>query len=189
MSAELRQQFALCITTLQQPFRPTRIVDPSAADIQEHSIDSDPKALNFSDEDLIEPQAPIETGLSPTDTSAADDQPADAPTTNSEPTASKPQQQEVASFYTAVTPPLLPATLERWEKRQAYPEVKELIKSVRARKLRMGAAQYKFYIPYDLRDKIFALRSKRLTEGPLANRQLLIQEYRLRQIRKEWNLE
>ena len=66
MSAGLREQFELCLTTLQRPFQPANVMDPSAAENGEDNCDSEPQELNFSDYDLIvtspPPAAPVIEG-------------------------------------------------------------------------------------------------------------------------------
>ena len=225
MSAELRQQFALCISSLQQPFQPCNSMDPPAANVVEDSFSNEPQELIFSDEDLIVIDPPS-TADAPTAASAADapaaapaadapenplgtDSPADmppavAPLTNDPPAdipaAAAPltsvrtednsavmlmDEDTLAKMFEGLPPPL-EATLERYRKRQATPEMKAHVMSIRAKKIHLGEDNHKLFLPFNLRDKLIAMRDRKLAEGPYINRKMLIDEYKLKQQRKQW---
>ena len=206
MSAGLRQ-FALCLTTLQRPFQASNKMDPSAA--EEDEFDDEPQELNFNDGDLItlDPPSAADAPENPLRTdSPADMPPVVAPLTNDPPAdipaAAAPltsvrtednsavmimDEDTLAKMFEGLPPPL-EATLERYRKRQVTPEMKAHVMSIRAKKIHLGSDDHKLYLPFNLRDKIIALRHKKLAEGPLANRQQLIQEYWLKKIREGWNL-
>ena len=185
MSAELRQQFALCLSTLQQPFQPSNTTDLPAANVEKVSFNDEPQELNFSETDLIDPPS---TNDPPTDVVAADNPPA----VNNQPAGSATsddiavpsiEYRHLTVVVPEMTPPPLPATRERWQERTATPEMEKYIKSIRERQ---RASQYKLWLPFDLRDKLNAKKSKKLAEGPYANRKLIIDEYRNRLQCQQW---
>ena len=84
--------------------------------------------------------------------------------------------------------PPLSATLKKWRERQASPAMKDYIQKIREQKIHIGENNVRVYLPYNLRDKLIAMRGKRLAEGPYINRKMLIDEYKLKQQWKQWNL-
>ena len=72
MSAGLRQQFALCLSTLQQPFQLSNTTDLPAANVKEVSFDKEPQELNFSEEGLITPDPPLTADVPTAAASATD---------------------------------------------------------------------------------------------------------------------
>ena len=204
MSAGLRQ-FALCMTTLQRPFQASNKMDPSAA--EEDEFDDEPQELNFSDEDLIiidppstadAPAAaltadapamcePQQMGVD-SHCATADDSPINIQTISTD-TPTIPWRPTKDYRHMTMEVPVmklipLPTTLKKWQERTATPEMKNYIKEIRSQGTRAGKNNHKVWIPYDLREKLNALRSKRLAEGSYCNRQFLIQEYQLKQ---QWN--
>ena len=220
MSAGLKQQFALCLTTLQRPFQPANIMDLSAAIVD--GVDSEPQELNFYEGDLIEspfadppstanPPADVPSIDAPTAASAADspddlprdespetDPPTDASAADlpedepavmqgCDPAMLYVEEKELNKRLEKLPFPPLPATKKKWRERQASPAMKEFIQKIKEHKIRVGKDNHRIFLPYNLRDKLIAMRGRKLAEGPYANRKLLIDEYRLRKERQQWN--
>ena len=126
----------------------------------------------------------------PTDVVAANDPPAasDQPASSAPdgtPAIPSVEYRHLTVVVPEMTSPPLPATLERWKKRTATPEMEKYIKSIRMRQLRMGESQCRMWLPYDLRELLNARKSKKLAEGPYANRKFIIDEYRLKKQREQ----
>ena len=62
----------------------------------------------------------------------------------------------------------------------------EYIQRIRDDKTLIGQNKYKVFLPYNLRDKLIALKNWKLAIGPHSNRKLIIEEYRNRLQRKQW---
>ena len=203
MSAKLQLQFKQCLDTIKRPFQQAPVVEePSPEPI---ATDLDGGAdLIFSEEELLEPNtvllmtsehpadapATCETRQIEVDShhTAADDSPTNIQTTSTDtPAIPSKEYRHLTVVVPEMTPSPLPATREKWQKRTATPEMKKYIKSIRERQVRVGENNYKLWLPYDLRDLLVAKKSKKLAEGPYANRKLLIDEYRLRKERQQWN--
>ena len=81
--------------------------------------------------------------------------------------------------------PPLKATLDRWRERTASPSMMEYIQRIRKDMTAVGPS--KFFLPYNLRDKLIAMEQKKLAVGPYLNRKLIIDEYRLKKEREAWD--
>ena len=79
----------------------------------------------------------------------------------------------------------LQSTIDRWKLREASPSMKEYIERIRMQIAAEGPA--KFFLPWNLRDTINVKKERQLAQGPFVNRQMLIQEYRLKKIRESWS--
>ena len=64
--------------------------------------------------------------------------------------------------------------------------MKEYIQRIRNDKTLIGPDKHKFFLPYNLRDKLIALKEWKLAIGPHFNRKLIIDEYRNRLQRQQW---
>ena len=80
---------------------------------------------------------------------------------------------------------MLCSTIDRWQLREASPSMKEYIERIRKQIAAEGPS--KFFLPWNLRDTINIKKERQLAQGPLVNRQMLIQEYRLKKIRESWS--
>ena len=139
--------------------------------------------LNFCEHDLIESPT---TDTSATDTSATDTPAEDEPIMQGyDPAVMYVEEEELNRKLAKLPFPPLPATLRKWRQRQASPAMMEYIQKIREQKV-LGQSNYKIYLPYNLRDKLIAMRNCGLAVGPYCNRKLLIDEYRLKQQRKQW---
>ena len=79
----------------------------------------------------------------------------------------------------------LQATIDRWMLRTASPSMQEYI--TRIRKQMDAEGPSKFFLPWNLRDTINVKKERQLAQGPRVNRQMLIEEYRLKKIRESWS--
>ena len=79
----------------------------------------------------------------------------------------------------------LQATIDRWMLRTASPSMQEYI--TRIRKQMDAEGPSKFFLPWNLRDTINVKKERQLAQGPYVNRQMLIEEYRLKKIRESWS--
>ena len=78
----------------------------------------------------------------------------------------------------------LPATIARWKLREASPSMKQYIGRIRRQIAADGPT--KFFLPWNLRDTINVKKERQLAQGPRINRQMIIQEYKLKKIRQSW---
>ena len=159
----------------------------------EQFMDDEPQELIFSDEDLIVIDSPS-TADAPTTASAADASAADLPAEDepaemqdADPAVLYVEQEELDRKLEKLPFPPLPATLRKWRERQASPAMKEYIKNIRSRKVLLGRNNYKLYLPFNLRDKLIAMRNRKLATGPYCNRKRIIDEYRRKKEREKWN--
>ena len=76
-------------------------------------------------------------------------------------------------------------TINRWKLRTASPSMKDYIRRIRKEIDAEGPS--KFFLPWNLRDTINVKKERQLAQGPFVNRQMLIQEYRLKKIRESWS--
>ena len=79
----------------------------------------------------------------------------------------------------------LQSTIDRWKLREPSQSMKEYIARIREQIAAEGPG--KFFLPWNLRDTINVKRERQLAQGPFVNRQMLIQEYRLKKIRESWS--
>ena len=95
-------------------------------------------------------------------------------------------QEQLDEMVKKLPFPPLKATLDRWRERTASPAMMEYIQRIRNDKTVVGPTM--FFLPYNLRDKLIAMKERKLALGPYMNRKLLIDEYRLRKERESWKL-
>ena len=166
----------------------------SAAPVVEVPAAPEAQELNFSDHDLIAPPntptAPsmgvTTTNIADPDTSTTDTPEEDEPVMQGcDPAVMYVREEELKERVAKLPFPPLPATLRKWRYRQASPSMMEYIQRIRDEKVHIGQNNYKVYLPYNLRDKLIALRNWKFAIGPHSNRKFLIDEYRLRQQRKQ----
>ena len=79
----------------------------------------------------------------------------------------------------------LPATIARWTLREPSPSMKEYIERIRVQIAAEGPS--KFFLPWNLRDTINVKKERQLAQGPFVNRQMIIEEYRLKKVRESWS--
>ena len=63
--------------------------------------------------------------------------------------------------------------------------MKEYIERIRKQMAAEGLS--KFFLPWNLRDTINIKKERQLAQGPRVNRQMIIEEYRLKKIRESWS--
>ena len=95
-------------------------------------------------------------------------------------------QKQLDEWVAKLPFPPLKATLRRWRERTASPSMMDYIR--RRRRDIAADGHSKFFIPYNLRDTLNAKKERELAQGPRINRQLIIEEYRLRKEREAWDL-
>ena len=163
--------------------------------------------LSFSEDDLLEePQYSSTRPSSPAATPATPPaSPASAPAMNMDVSieiTECPQQnnapvqgcdnavlyrtdEEIEEIIALLPHRPLQATIDRWKLREASPSMKEYIERIRKQMAAEGPS--KFFLPWNLRDTINIKKERQLAQGPRVNRQMIIEEYRLKKIRESWS--
>ena len=186
------------------------LLEEPTGSVPEPATDDETQELSYSEDDLLEeleePQYSSTRPSSPTATPAtppASPAPTPVPTTdmdisieitdviNNEPVQGCDNavlyrtDAEIEAIVAMLPHRPLPATIARWKLREASPSMKEYIERIRKQIAAEGPA--KFFLPWNLRDTINVKKERQLAQGPRVNRQLIIQEYRLKKIRESWS--
>ena len=162
---------AVTATPPSSPTSTTTTEDINMESTEDHSASSAAAEVPRGDE------AAAVQGDEPTSSAAAEvpSQDEAAAVQGCDPAIMHVSQQQLDEIIAKLPFPPLKATIARWRSRTASPSMKEYIQRINRDMSADGPS--KFFLPYNLRDKLIANKERRLAQGPRINRQLIIEEY------------
>ena len=182
------------------------LLEDLAVNALEPASNEETQELSYCEDDLLEePQScstrassptaatPVTPPVSPTAESASimdisteeADSTDDSPVQGCDNAVLYRTKEEIEKIIAMLPHRPLQATIDRWTLREPSPSMKEYIERIRMQIAAEGPS--KFFLPWNLRDTINVKKERQLAQGPFVNRQMIIEEYRLKKVRESWS--